>query len=127
MKRLLVLAVIAPLVVGGVAVATQEEHIKVNICHATSSESHPWEAIQIDDDAYDEHISLHGDFDYDGELKDNGKPTKDGNEWCEDNAPEPPEEEPEEETPVEETPPVEEVPALEAPAVPEQPVVTEGK
>lgn len=105
MKRLLVLGVIAPLVFGGVVLATQD-HEKENICHKTSSESHPWEAINIDvnNDNHDDHEE---DFPYEGPVKDNGKPTKDGNQWCEDNVPTPPEEEepePEKEEPIDRTP-----------------------
>lgn len=61
---------------------------KVNICHATGSENHPWEAIQIDNSALATHMG-HGDFMYDGPTK-NGKPddkdNKDDN-WCKNNAP----------------------------------------
>lgn len=71
----------------GVVNATQtEEPKKHNICHATSSESNPWEAISIADNntAHENHDD---DFPYNGPVKDNGQPTKDGDKWCEDNAP----------------------------------------
>lgn len=66
-----------------------EDGDKVNICHRTESESNPWEAIQIDEDALDTHLG-HGDFLYDGPLKENGKPNnkdKQADEWCEENEP----------------------------------------
>ena len=62
---------------------------KHNICHATSSESNPWEAISIADNnhSHDGHVR---DYPYNGPVKDNGQPTKDGDKWCEENAPKPP-------------------------------------
>ena len=61
---------------------------KVNICHATASEEHPYNALRVDDDGHwnghDEHP---GDFLYEGPVGENNRPTRDGNEWCEDNVP----------------------------------------
>ena len=92
---ILAIAAVYLLAVGiGRANATQE---KVNLCHRTGSESHPWEAINTADD----HSGHEEDFLYEGPTKDNGKPTNDGNEWCEENAP------------VDEEPPVEEEPKEE--------------
>ena len=91
MKKLItILSVGLMLIPGSVYACREIVEEKVNICHATSSESHPWEAIEINKSAYDTHIE-HGDFPYEGPLKDNGKPTKDGNAWCEENTPEEPE------------------------------------
>ena len=59
---------------------------KVNICHRTESERNPWEAIRINRSALDTHLD-HGDFLYDGPTKDNGQPTRNGDEWCEENGP----------------------------------------
>lgn len=61
------------------------EH-KVNICHRTGSQSHPFEAINVDESAFDgegknDH-TLHEDFLYHGPLDKNGHPTKEGNSWC---------------------------------------------
>ena len=61
------------------------EH-KINICHRTGSQSHPFEAINIDESAFDgegknDHTQ-HGDFLYHGPLDKNGHPTKEGNSWC---------------------------------------------
>lgn len=74
---------------------------KVNICHATSSESHPWEAIRIDMSAWPAHQQNHGDFLYGGPTKQNGHPVDakgQDDAWCEANAPvDEPEEEPEQE------------------------------
>jgi len=61
---------------------------KVNICHRTGSESNPWNAKEISTSALETHLG-HGDFLYDGPVKGNGKPTKDGDEWCENNVPQP--------------------------------------
>src|SRR3990167_5526081 len=61
---------------------------KVNICHATHSENNPYRAIRVDDDGHwnghDEHEE---DFLYEGEVRENGHPVRDGDEWCEENAP----------------------------------------
>lgn len=62
---------------------------KDNICHATASESNPWEAISIADnqDNHDGHVK---DFPYNGPVKTNGQPVNDkliSDGWCEDNAP----------------------------------------
>jgi hypothetical protein len=67
----------------------EEEHVKVNICHATKSEKNPYEALSVSKghdghDGHDEHDSHDGhvlDFAYTGPLHD-GKPSKDGDEWC---------------------------------------------
>ena len=61
------------------------EH-KVNICHRTGSQSHPFEAINIDESAFDgegknDHTQ-HEDFLYHGPIDKNGHPTKEGNSWC---------------------------------------------
>lgn len=109
---------------------------KVNICHQTESESHPWVAIQVSKHAYDDHIE-HGDFDYEGPLF-HGKPSRSGAEWCNNNQPNdvcPNIEGKQTEVPEgqvvneqgncvdqPETPPVEEEPET-PPTVPEQPVV----
>src|SRR3990172_12770078 len=64
---------------------------KVNICHATSSESHPYEAKQVDDDGdWHGHQSHPGDFLYFGPTKEDGKPDNEdhqADEWCENNVP----------------------------------------
>lgn len=78
--------------------SAKADNKKVNICHATSSETNPWEAINIkeNDKNHDGHVK---DFPYNGPVYGEGspkglegKPTKEGDAWCEDNAPEPPEE-----------------------------------
>src|SRR3990167_4398972 len=61
------------------------EH-KINICHRTGSQSHPFEAINIDESAFDgegknDHTQ-HEDFLYHGPIDKNGHPTKEGNSWC---------------------------------------------
>lgn len=61
---------------------------KVNICHQTGSQNHPWSAIQIDSSALQTHLG-HGDFNYAGPLKQNGKPSNNGTEWCENHVPAP--------------------------------------
>lgn len=101
MKKLLALIAILVIGSGGVVLATDND--KENICHATSSETNPYEAISVADNnnTHDGHVN---DFPYNGPTKDNGQPTKDGDQWCEDNAPKPPEEE---QPPKEEEPPVE--------------------
>jgi hypothetical protein len=59
---------------------------KVNICHATGSESNPWKAIRVNESAFDgegqnDH-TLHGDFLYEGPVDpENQQPTDDS--WCE--------------------------------------------
>jgi hypothetical protein len=121
MKKLLTLIAIVPLTVGGVALATPQE--KHNICHATSSESNPWEAISVADNNTT-HENHDDDFPYGGPTKDNGQPTKDGDEWCEANAPKPPQEEPPVEQPKEQ-PKVET--KVDVPAVESEPVVNESE
>lgn len=67
-----------PLLVPNVASATNDP--KVKICHATSSQSNPWNAIEVNQNAQATHLG-HGDFLYTGSgLSD---------EWCEENAPAP--------------------------------------
>lgn len=58
---------------------------KTNICHLTDSEKNPYEALQIPTSSWDTHLE-HGDFLYDGPLH-NGEPSRDGDEWCNDNIP----------------------------------------
>lgn len=82
------------------AIASQEN--KMNICHATGSQSNPFVAVQIDVSAWDAHQD-HGDFVYNGELKVNGHP-KD-KDWCNNNIPQPPEDPTPPPPPSEETPP----------------------
>lgn len=63
---------------------------KVNVCHTTDSQENPWNAIEINESALQSHLD-HGDFLYEGPVKDNGKPNNgDGqaDQWCENNAPE---------------------------------------
>ncbi len=61
---------------------------KVNICHKTSSEQNPWNAIQVSENGWGGHSGHNKDFLYGGPVKQNGQPTNDGDEWCEENAPE---------------------------------------
>lgn len=68
----------------------ESEEKKINICHATGSEENPWEAIKINENAWNEHED-HGDFPYEGEDAEE-KETRDA--WCEENAPRDPEPEP---------------------------------
>lgn len=66
---------------------------KRNICHKTSSPTHPWEAIRIDEASWPTH-QTHGDFNYSGPLKQNGHPDDAhgaDDTWCGQNSPEPPE------------------------------------
>ena len=68
------------------------EH-KVNICHKTGSQSHPFEAINVDESAFDgegknDHTQ-HQDFLYHGPQDKNGHPTKEGNSWCQGPSPSP--------------------------------------
>jgi hypothetical protein len=60
-----------------VALATD----KIDICHATSSESNPWNAISIDSSALQAHLDDHGDFLY------TGPSDGDKDQWCIDNQP----------------------------------------
>ena len=60
--------------------------LKVNICHATGSESNPYKAKRVDDDGdWHGHQGHSGDFLYLGDTNNKGKPTDD--DWCEENAP----------------------------------------
>jgi hypothetical protein len=68
------------LAVPQVARATDDDNVK--ICHATSSESNPWNAISVDDDAVSTHLG-HGDFLYAGPNGTNQQEDA----WCEENAP----------------------------------------
>lgn len=113
MRKLLLSLGILLVLSGGAVYATQDIPRKRNICHKTESESHPWEAIQINNSAYDTHIA-HGDFDYLGPITEHGKPTKGGNDWCEGHVPIPPVED----TP---TPPVVTPPLTHIDLPPEQP------
>lgn len=59
---------------------------KVNICHRTGSVTHPFEAINVNEHAFDgegdnDHTQ-HGDFLYFGPVDSNGHPTHAGNSWC---------------------------------------------
>lgn len=70
----------------------EDDNDKVNICHKTSSESNPWEALNVDNSSVSTHLG-HGDFLYNGPTKDNGKPDnkdKKAEKWCKDNVPTPP-------------------------------------
>lgn len=86
---ILIVVVISLFLIGmvffGKAGATYQE--KVNICHRTESENNPWNAIRINQSALETHLE-HGDFLYEGPVKENGHPTNDGDEWCEENEPE---------------------------------------
>jgi hypothetical protein len=88
MKKLyIIIIILAVLVLGGSAVfATSDE--KINICHATSSEKNPYEAISVSA-KNSGHENHEADFAYAGEVDKNGKPTKDGDDWCKKNAPKP--------------------------------------
>lgn len=69
---------------------------KTNICHKTSSTQNPWEAQRINTSAWATHQG-HGDFLYAGPVNpQNQQPTSD--EWCEENAPEEPQDPPYEDT-----------------------------
>ncbi len=62
---------------------------KINICHNTSSAQNPWEAIRIDDSAWETH-QTHHDFIYSGPIKPNGHPDDSQNKdgiWCNENVP----------------------------------------
>ena len=73
----------------GQRIANATPEVKVNWCHATSSNSNPYEAIQVSGNAggHTEHAK---DFKYAGPLDSKNKPTKDGDDWCKRNAPKPP-------------------------------------
>lgn len=58
MKRILTLAVVAPLVAVGVAVAVPAP--KVTICHATSAEDNPWVRIVVSENAIGGHFENPG-------------------------------------------------------------------
>ena len=84
-----VITAIAMSVSGFNVLATNGSHDrehKVNICHRTGSQSHPFEAINVDESAFDgegknDHTQ-HEDFLYHGPIDKNGHPTKEGNSWC---------------------------------------------
>ena len=79
-----------------------DDEDKVNICHETSSEQNPWQAIQVAEQGWNGHSGHDDDFVYAGPTKENGKPdNKDGNadEWCAGHVPtEDPQDDPEEDT-----------------------------
>lgn len=79
-----------------------DDEDKVNICHETSSEQNPWQAIQVAEQGWNGHSGHDDDFVYAGPTKENGKPdNKDGNadEWCAGHVPtEDPKDDPEEDT-----------------------------
>src|SRR3990167_2621357 len=72
------------------ATGNDYEHTeKINICHATESESNPYEAIRVADDGnWNGHEDHEGDFLYQGPVDDKNRPDKEeGDQWCEDNQP----------------------------------------
>ncbi len=76
-------------------VVSGDEIKKINICHLTASENNPWEAIRINESAWDggpDHEG-HGDYLYNGPVNpQNQQPTKpDGDIWCGENDPTEPE------------------------------------
>lgn len=81
---IIILVVLALLFLLGRASATDTK--KQNLCHKTSSDTNPWEAISVSDNNHT-HDGHAADFPYTGPTKDNGQPTKEGDAWCEDNAP----------------------------------------
>jgi len=62
--------------------STPEEK-KENICHNTSSGTNPWVAQQINANELQSHLD-NGDKLYEGLIDDKGRPTKDGDQWCND-------------------------------------------
>ena len=92
----LIIAVLLAFAASSVFASQEEKEDKVNICHQTSSETNPWEAIQVNESAVQSHLDEHGDFLYDGPTDDKGKPDKEeSDQWCGDNQPR--EEEPKDE------------------------------
>ncbi len=89
MLRVLTLAGVSAFTLGALLFAhpTQVLSIaqaKVNICHQKGNGD--YEAIRVNDDGHwNGHDDHEGDFLYQGPT-DDGKPTHDGDEWCEDNA-----------------------------------------
>lgn len=60
---------------------------KVNVCHKTGSENNPWITQQVNANELQSHLD-NGDFLYNGPVNpQNGQPTNDGDQWCEDNIP----------------------------------------
>ncbi|MFA5722391.1 MAG: peptidoglycan-binding domain-containing protein [Candidatus Paceibacterota bacterium] len=51
---------------------------KISICHKTSSEKNPWNAIRISTSAWEAHLA-HGDFEYEGTDR---VPSKAADQWC---------------------------------------------
>lgn len=61
---------------------------KVNICHKTSSEQNPWNALRVDENGWGGHGGHTSDFLYGGPVNpQNNQPTSDA--WCAQNAPQP--------------------------------------
>ena len=97
-KGLIAVGVIALLFFFGLTAAfarvvppIEVENDKVNICHATSRESNPYEALRVADDGnWNGHEDHEGDFLYEGPVDSKDKPTKDGDDWCGENVPEEP-------------------------------------
>ncbi len=88
MRRLIIPVMIGALFASGIVFATSDHHSTINICHKTSSEHNPYEAIQVDDNGY---LNGHpSDFLYLGPLSENGHPSKDADDWCKNNVPVPP-------------------------------------
>jgi hypothetical protein len=56
---------------------------KVYVCHATGSESNPYEVVEVDKDAWDEHESAHSDHEDDFLYEGSAENPKDDEEWCE--------------------------------------------
>jgi len=68
---------------------TTNNQTKINICHKNGNSGN-WNALNVDENGWGGHSGHDSDYLYNGPLGQNGKPTNDGNDWCEDNAPTPP-------------------------------------